>query len=157
MSIKKKSIRIKIICSSPSSNITPNMAYICGLRVSSFSITPTRKAQYHLLGSIFTQASWFSFCPFSGDYSLTRYWMMLLQDVVPCSGYLFLIVWLLWNLKKCQVSPTLQILNRWNSWQQLILAFLRFRDFPDTRPALLLKHLTSSFFFFALLNHTTRY
>lgn len=46
-------IKIKIICSFPSSNITANMAYTYGLWVSSFSITPTPKAQYHLLGSIF--------------------------------------------------------------------------------------------------------
>ena len=47
-------IKIKIICSSPSSNITANKACTCGLWVSSSSITPTPKAQYHLLGSIFS-------------------------------------------------------------------------------------------------------
>lgn len=102
MSIKKLNIKIKIIRSSPFSNTNASMAYTSGCGFLPFLSYLLLK--YSIIccaiSSPFIQFSWFSLCSFSDDYSPTRYWTMLLQDLVPCLGYSFLIVWFILNLKK---------------------------------------------------------
>lgn len=132
--IYKKSIKIKIICSL-SMNITENMAYTGGLG-GSFSIIPIPKAEYRLLGSIFSfhttlLASFISFFRWIVTYKL-------LNHAPPRFRSLFRIL-IPESLINLELKKMLSLPHTPDPEQvvlhQLILTFLCCRDF--TTPALL--------------------